>query len=169
MATNVAWLPAAAAAAGFRTDKALADMAGMNPGSVSRIMRSKVCNSVSARKLQTACGQFAIGPDFGSPPVGSAEEAKAPVRERIPGSAASREGYDARVHPKRTVAGKPAGTEVLVFQRTVNGEIFNAIASLKAALAPLTRRSTYADSEVVDELKAALAHATKAQQGAATL
>ena len=62
MATNVTSLAAAMEAAGFRSNKALAEAAGISPAAVGAILKRGTCNSTTARKLQDACGVHKIGP-----------------------------------------------------------------------------------------------------------
>lgn len=62
MATNVSNLAEAMAAAGFETNMALAEAAGVSPSTVGAILKRGTCNGMTAEKLQAACGEHKIGP-----------------------------------------------------------------------------------------------------------
>lgn len=82
---DVSFLKDAMQAAGFKTNKALAEAAGVSYAAVGAILKRKYCNQFSADKLQKACGPHRIGP-LVDLPVEALEEARAleglPVEEK---------------------------------------------------------------------------------------
>lgn len=59
---DVSFLAEAMAEAGYKSNKALAEAAGMSSGAVGRILKRGTCNQFSAEKLQAACNPHKIGP-----------------------------------------------------------------------------------------------------------
>lgn len=73
--TNVTYLAEAMEAAGYATNKALAEAAGVSATTVSRALKLGEVNGMTAVKLQTACGGHRIGP-LVDLPAGADDEAK---------------------------------------------------------------------------------------------
>lgn len=83
MATNVSNLAQAMDAAGYRTNKALAEAAGISPASIGLILKRGTCNPSTAEKLQAACGEHRIGPYVETAGPSQAEEVAAALPEYV--------------------------------------------------------------------------------------
>lgn len=59
---DAAWLAQAMEAAGYGSNKALAEEAGVSSQTVSRVLKTGTCTQFTAEKLQRACGEHRIGP-----------------------------------------------------------------------------------------------------------